>query len=372
MRTGTTNKTVLSGASRMRKGRNGAVRIMNFMPASSTKAAPEPAKEQIPDAATENLPAPAENEKPENSSEPKRKPAKKARKTRSRRKSTVRKSTFEKQISSLTIRQMKHARFVNGMGTFFIAADVLLLIVALIVTLSLVEKIAVLLGVFIFGIFLKIRAHTSLNAYLDYSSLDKETQKNYQDMAESWMSLDATVGFATISFHDVDPKSNGGSDTKRSMRIIRTINELPPFVNSSLQPFGFEIKALEKKIYFFPDALLIVSKNNAKYCYYSDIYFDFDTVRMVEGDSVPDEVRVVGETWLHVNKDGTPDKRFNDNMKVLICEYGRLQISSTKADIYRELTFLNIELLEKVRKAFNQFCDSATSETPIIQETSSD
>lgn len=43
---------------------------------------------------------------------------------------------------------------------------------------------------------------------------------------------------------------------------------------------------------------------------------------------LPADSKVVGNTWLNVNSDGSPDRRYKHNMPCLICEFGKLRISS--------------------------------------------
>ncbi|WP_276692114.1 hypothetical protein [Acidaminococcus massiliensis] len=55
---------------------------------------------------------------------------------------------------------------------------------------------------------------------------------------------------------------------------------------------------------------------------YSDILLDFKKTSYVEENLVPNDAEVIGQTWLKVNKNGTPDKRFKDNRQLPICAYG--------------------------------------------------
>lgn len=61
------------------------------------------------------------------------------------------------------------------------------------------------------------------------------------------------------------------------------------------------------------------------------------TTQFVETEAVPKDAHVIGYTWLKVNKNGTPDKRFKENREVPVCEYGNIRIRSGN--------ILNIELM---------------------------
>jgi len=43
---------------------------------------------------------------------------------------------------------------------------------------------------------------------------------------------------------------------------------------------------------------------------YEDINISTSQVRFIESDPVPNDAVIVDRTWLYVNKNGTPDKRF--------------------------------------------------------------
>jgi len=60
-----------------------------------------------------------------------------------------------------------------------------------------------------------------------------------------------------------------------------------------------------------------------------DTNFEFSTVRFIEEEAVPPDSRMIGQTWLKANKDGSPDRRFADNRAIPIVEYGNLRLTST-------------------------------------------
>ena len=52
--------------------------------------------------------------------------------------------------------------------------------------------------------------------------------------------------------------------------------------------------------------------------------------RFIESEGVPHDSEIVDHTWFKVNKNGSPDRRFNDNYQIPICKYGELVFSSGK------------------------------------------
>jgi hypothetical protein len=46
-----------------------------------------------------------------------------------------------------------------------------------------------------------------------------------------------------------------------------------------------------------------------------------------EMESIPSDSEEIGSTWKNVNKDGSPDRRFNDNQIIPILKYGKIKIT---------------------------------------------
>ena len=59
-----------------------------------------------------------------------------------------------------------------------------------------------------------------------------------------------------------------------------------------------------------------------------DVELTYVDTRFIEDDVVPGDTQVVGETWTKVNKDGSPDRRFLNNKRLPIVNYGTLAFKS--------------------------------------------
>ncbi len=59
-----------------------------------------------------------------------------------------------------------------------------------------------------------------------------------------------------------------------------------------------------------------------------DVQLTAEIVQFIESEAVPPDTRVVGQTWLKANKDGSPDRRFAGNRQIPICEYVELRFWS--------------------------------------------
>ena len=80
--------------------------------------------------------------------------------------------------------------------------------------------------------------------------------------------------------------------------------------------------------YFYPDRVFVVSGRHVAVCTYGSLKLDTRLTRFIEEERVPSDSQVVGHTWRFVNKNGTPDRRFNNNRQIPIAQYEELQLSS--------------------------------------------
>jgi hypothetical protein len=88
------------------------------------------------------------------------------------------------------------------------------------------------------------------------------------------------------------------------------------------------LKSSDQELYFLPDALLIVRKQSVAALAYQELILENSTTRFIEDGSVPADAAVVGQTWRFVNKNGGPDRRFNGNRQLAICNYGEMEFRS--------------------------------------------
>src|SRR5262249_27237993 len=59
------------------------------------------------------------------------------------------------------------------------------------------------------------------------------------------------------------------------------------------------------------------------------VAIEYVPTRFIEREVIPADSPVVGHTWLKANKDGSPDKRFKDNVKIPVVQYGTLTLRSS-------------------------------------------
>ena len=121
-----------------------------------------------------------------------------------------------------------------------------------------------------------------------------------------------------------DWKRNAGATSLVNRRRARASTALPGRVVTNIRAGAIELDSA--KLYFFPDRLYVARPSGVEAWSYGDIGAEHGTVRFVEGEHVPPDAKVVDHTWLYVNKDGGPDRRFNNNRQLPVALYGTLEL----------------------------------------------
>jgi hypothetical protein len=81
---------------------------------------------------------------------------------------------------------------------------------------------------------------------------------------------------------------------------------------------------------FFPlhDRVLVIGARGVAAVSYSSLRLKAHPTRFVESDSVPTDAQIVYHRWRFVNKNGTPDRRFNNNRQIPVAQYEELSIQT--------------------------------------------
>ena len=166
--------------------------------------------------------------------------------------------------------------------------------------------------------------------------LDYELESGAQPPADtSWEALEQIAASEKLwriseASKVKNTKYSGGAST--SLKRIKC-------KASSTAPFPFKLAAEDKamvfssrheKVAFFPDKLVVISRNKIGAQDYSTLTLSKTHSSFVEDEKVPKDAEVLGYTWKYVNASGGPDKRFSNNKQIPVCNYGKLSIVSTE------------------------------------------
>jgi Protein of unknown function (DUF4236) len=104
-------------------------------------------------------------------------------------------------------------------------------------------------------------------------------------------------------------------------------------------------------IFILPGLLLVLgSREDFALIQLTEVRSEFSVTRFLETETVPSDTKVVGETWTKVNKDGSPDRRFANNHRIPIVEYGNINLTSA-AGLNERFVFSSVERAERFRGA---------------------
>lgn len=88
------------------------------------------------------------------------------------------------------------------------------------------------------------------------------------------------------------------------------------------------IVADKSALYFLPDRLLVRDGKRFSDVSYEHLGVYQTTQRFIEESVPPADAQHVDTTWTYVNKDGGPDRRFNNNRILPVMLYGRIVLTS--------------------------------------------
>jgi len=135
-----------------------------------------------------------------------------------------------------------------------------------------------------------------------------------------------------------DFKRNGGAGNliKRTSLPGISSNQLPLryLITNVTIPY---LKLTNLEVYFLPERLLVKRNGTFAAVFYKNLRISGLTTRFIEDESVAGDATIVGSTWRYVNKNGGPDRRFNNNRQIPICAYSEYTLTSDTG-IYEVIT----------------------------------
>ncbi len=124
----------------------------------------------------------------------------------------------------------------------------------------------------------------------------------------------------------IDWKRNAGASSIVRRRAITITTGSPPYVKTNIRVP--HLPAGRETLYFFPDRLLVFTRQGVGAVSYSDLRIERDDSRFIEDGTVPRDAKIVDHTWRYVNKKGGPDRRFKDNRQLPIALYENVHLTS--------------------------------------------
>ena len=160
-------------------------------------------------------------------------------------------------------------------------------------------------------------------------------------------------------------------DTLCRQPINQTATRSAAAVNITREPVTFSLRTCELiqwaqkvphlgnrnggDLYLFPGFVLFGDSRDAfALIDFRDISLTIEIAKVLDEGIIPDDSKVIGQTWAKVNKNGKPDMRFKDNYTIPIVGYGMIQFRSASG-LNEEYQFSNAALAERFAVAWREF-----------------
>lgn len=162
-----------------------------------------------------------------------------------------------------------------------------------------------------------------------------------------------------------DWKRNAGATSLVKRRTATAYTEGERLVRSNIS-----IPTLASggdRIHFLPDLVVCVNGAAISAFSYADLDFRAHLTRFIEDEPLASDAVVVDQTWQFANKNGGPDRRFNNNRMLPVCQYQEAQLS-LGASYQRTLTKSRVIDPAVLYRAFDRMraAPVKVTEVPIV------
>lgn len=114
---------------------------------------------------------------------------------------------------------------------------------------------------------------------------------------------------------------------EKTPRYLKLVNDLKVY----------QLSIGTTRYIFLPDKILVVGFLKVGALRYHDINISLKYTRFVENEAAPKDSKFLYNTWQYVNNNGTPDRRFNNNIQIPVYAYEKIFLTSN--------TGLNLHLM---------------------------
>lgn len=226
--------------------------------------------------------------------------------------------------------------------------------------------------VFVFGFFVKW-FKSNLNEKKDISDeaqkihenfcvdiefdLDKEVLNEYIDVKNYFNGM-----MKCQSVWDVKTSTETDKAKERTIASNSITREKIRFEMSKLDFISSKFEALKMNnanggdLYVYPGFVLLLNRFSDEFGIvdFRDINLSSARCSFVEAEFVPTDSRIVGRTWKYANKNGSPDKRFNNNYEIPIVLYSEFILKSA-GGLNECYMISNYEIGAKFCEAFDKY-----------------
>lgn len=185
------------------------------------------------------------------------------------------------------------------------------------------------LGLFIAGV-IAPKKNAEKRKFRLFYELDEAEQQKHNVVQQSLGQLSKChrVWRIETQSETSDWKRNAGASSLVQRAVISVGNLSPQRLETNVPVPSVNMG--RSQLYFLPDTILYRDTHGYGAIAYSDFRVAQGLTRFIESDGVPADATVIDHTWRYVNKNGGPDRRFNNNRELPVLQLGVLVFTSSK------------------------------------------
>ena len=126
-------------------------------------------------------------------------------------------------------------------------------------------------------------------------------------------------------FHNQRTKTHAGASQSVSRFPIKVQVKKLAFLKTNAQCYFVKLK--KEKLYILPDKMVVINGRKVGAFDLSDMDIVVSDKQFIE-NVAPKDAQILSYSWQYVNKNGTPDKRFNNNRQLPVCRYGTISFKT--------------------------------------------
>ncbi|MEE9437809.1 MAG: DUF4236 domain-containing protein [Saprospiraceae bacterium] len=178
--------------------------------------------------------------------------------------------------------------------------------------------------------------------FIELHNYQKDFFKEFQANRKIWQKK-TSKRVTNSKYH-----GGAGSLIKRIAVKLTESDSLPtPLIRTNVEIPHISLSNID--LYFFPERLVLKQKGKFAAIFYKNMKINESSIKFIEDEKVPKDASIIDYTWKFVNKKGGPDKRFNGNRQIPICNYYEYNIVCNNG--------INEVLMTSKVGGMHKFCD---------------
>lgn len=190
-----------------------------------------------------------------------------------------------------------------------------------------------------------LRTRALYNNKIKMEYVFDEEPNPYSKLVELMKLLDKSCSLrcATGVTQGARGRVHAGATNLYDLHNIKIEKKPPKLLETNIE--CYYIKFPKEEFFILPDKILIIKDYKVGTVNTNSIKVKYEESDFRETDAVPRDAKIIGKSWLYVNNNGSPDRRYKNNREVPICLYGELTITS-KEGIHVVLIGSNVHSIE--------------------------